>query len=50
MGTNADVVPDERPPGVWDSFHITDGRVITGTNPASSMETAKAIVEAFEKL
>jgi len=39
-----------RPPGVWDSFHVTDGRVVTGTNPASSKETANAILEAFEKL
>ncbi|ORY01806.1 class I glutamine amidotransferase-like protein [Clohesyomyces aquaticus] len=39
-----------RPEGVWDSFHVTDGRVITGTNPASATETAKAVVEVFGKL
>jgi len=39
-----------RPPGVWDSFHVTDGRLVTGTNPASATETAEAAVEAFDKL
>lgn len=41
---------DARPPGVWDSFHVTDGRLVTGTNPASATETAEAAVEAFNKL
>jgi hypothetical protein len=41
---------DDRPPGVWDSFHVTDGRLVTGTNPASAKETAEAAVEAFDKL
>lgn len=41
---------DVRPPGVWDAFHVTDGRLVTGTNPASAKETAQAAVEAFEKL
>jgi len=40
----------ERPPGVWDSFHVTDGRLVTGTNPASAAEAAEAAVEAFDKL
>jgi len=39
-----------RPPGVWDSFHVTDGRVVTGTNPESATETAEAAVVAFEAL
>jgi len=39
-----------RPPGVWDSFHVTDGRLVTGTNPASATEAAVAAVEAFDKL
>lgn len=41
---------DERPPGVWDSFHVTDGRLVTGTNPASAKEAAEAAVKAFEAL
>ncbi|KAH8889443.1 IgE-binging protein [Thozetella sp. PMI_491] len=39
-----------RAPGVWDDFHIVDGRLITGQNPASAASTARAVVEAFEKL
>jgi len=39
-----------RPKGVWDDFHVTDGRLVTGTNPQSARSTAKAAVEAFEKL
>lgn len=41
---------DERGTGVWDDFHIVDGRLITGQNPQSSSSTAQAVVEAFEKL
>jgi putative intracellular protease/amidase len=41
---------DKRAPGVWDDFHITDGRLVTGQNPASAASTAKAVVEAFDKL
>lgn len=40
----------ERAPGVWDDFHITDGRLVTGMNPASARSTAEAAVAAFEKL
>ena len=35
---------------MWDDFHITDGRLVTGTNPASARSTAEAAVAAFEKL
>jgi len=41
---------DKRAPGVWDDFNVTDGRLVTGQNPASAASTAKAVVEAFEKL
>jgi putative intracellular protease/amidase len=36
----------------WDPFAITDGRLITGQNPASSTVTAKALLEfmAAEKI
>ncbi|KAK3326814.1 IgE-binging protein [Apodospora peruviana] len=40
----------KRSSGVWDDYHIVDGRLVTGMNPASAMSTAKAVVEAFEKL
>ncbi|KAH8894742.1 class I glutamine amidotransferase-like protein [Thozetella sp. PMI_491] len=40
----------ERAPGIWDDFHVVDGRLITGQNPASAASTARAVVEAFEKL
>lgn len=42
--------PDERSAGVWDDFHIIDGRLVTGQNPQSARSTAVAVVEAFEKL
>ncbi|GCB20799.1 glyoxalase 3 [Aspergillus awamori] len=38
------------PPGPWDAFTITDGRVVTGANPASAHVTAEAAVAAFDKL
>lgn len=41
---------DERGAGVWDDFHVVDGRLITGQNPQSAKSTARAVVEAFEKL
>jgi D-lactate dehydratase len=44
------VPTDVRSKGVWDSFHVSDGRLITGMNPQSGTETAEAIVAAFEKL
>jgi putative intracellular protease/amidase len=43
-------VADAGPPGPWDAFHVTDGRVVTGTNPTSAKETAEAVLEVFEKL
>ncbi|KAK4445367.1 class I glutamine amidotransferase-like protein [Podospora aff. communis PSN243] len=39
-----------RAKGVWDDYHVVDGRLVTGQNPASATSTAKAVVEAFEKL
>lgn len=38
------------PPGPWDDFTITDGRIVTGANPASATSTAEAAVKAFDKL
>ncbi|EAW11067.1 DJ-1/PfpI family protein [Aspergillus clavatus NRRL 1] len=38
------------PPGPWDAFTITDGRIVTGANPASATVTAEAAVAAFDKL
>ncbi|KAN0092388.1 class I glutamine amidotransferase-like protein [Hyaloscypha variabilis] len=40
----------ERGAGVWDDFHVVDGRLITGQNPQSAASTARAVVTAFEKL
>ncbi|KAI9162676.1 Glyoxalase 3 [Paramyrothecium foliicola] len=40
----------ERSLGIWDDFSITDGRLVTGQNPASATSTARAAVAAFEKL
>jgi len=36
--------------GVWDDFHVADGRLVTGMNPQSARSTAKAALEIFEKL
>ena len=33
----------------WQSFSIIDGRLITGQNPASSTETAKALLSIMKK-
>ena len=41
---------DVRPEGVWDDYHIADGRLVTGTNPQSAKSTAKAALEVFAKL
>ena len=38
------------PPGPWDSFTWTDGRIVTGANPASAEATAVAVVKAFGEL
>ncbi|RKK90308.1 hypothetical protein BFJ68_g16493 [Fusarium oxysporum] len=40
----------ERAPGIWDDFHVVDGRLVTGQNPASAESTAKAAVAVFETL
>ncbi|KAJ5872788.1 uncharacterized protein N7529_005141 [Penicillium soppii] len=40
----------ERSAGIWDDFHVVDGRLVTGQNPASAGSTAKAVVEVFETL
>ncbi|KAF4157751.1 hypothetical protein CNMCM6936_005453 [Aspergillus lentulus] len=38
------------PAGPWDAFTITDGRIVTGANPASAHVTAEAAVKAFNAL
>jgi putative intracellular protease/amidase len=35
---------------IWGDYHIVQGRIVTGMNPQSANSTAKAVVEAFEKL
>lgn len=45
-----DFLIDARSAGIWDDYHVVDGRLVTGQNPASAASTAKAAVEAFEKL
>ncbi|KAK0654832.1 class I glutamine amidotransferase-like protein [Cercophora newfieldiana] len=40
----------KRSSGVWDDYHVVDGQLVTGQNPASATSTAKAVVDAFEKL
>ncbi|TGJ80909.1 hypothetical protein E0Z10_g7863 [Xylaria hypoxylon] len=40
----------KRSAGVWDDFHVVDGRLITGQNPASAASTARAAVEVFNTL
>ncbi|KAJ1680104.1 plasma membrane heat shock protein [Spiromyces aspiralis] len=37
----------EPPGGPLDDFSVADGRIITGTNPASATSTAYKVVEAF---
>lgn len=41
---------DIPPPGPWDAFAYTDGRIVTGANPASAHVTAEAAIKAFQKL
>ena len=38
------------PPGPWVAFAHTDGRVVTGANPASAHLTAEEAVKAFDNL
>ncbi|KAL4779263.1 class I glutamine amidotransferase-like protein [Aspergillus varians] len=40
----------ERSAGIWDDFHVVDGRLVTGQNPASSASAARAAIEVFDKL
>ena len=49
MKTN-EIILDVPAPGPWDAFHIVDGRIVTGTNPASATETAEAILQVFKTL
>ncbi|KAM0350587.1 hypothetical protein ACHAPU_003071 [Fusarium lateritium] len=39
-----------RSAGIWDDFHVVDGRLVTGQNPASAASTAKAAVAVFDTL
>ncbi|ERS99013.1 hypothetical protein HMPREF1624_04208 [Sporothrix schenckii ATCC 58251] len=39
-----------RSAGIWDDYHVVDGRLVTGQNPASASSTARAAVEVFNKL
>lgn len=32
------------PPGPWDAFTVTDGKLVTGVNPQSSIETAEKAI------
>ncbi|KAJ2822015.1 plasma membrane heat shock protein [Coemansia erecta] len=40
----------KEPEGPFDDFSIADGRLVTGTNPASAHSTAVKTVEVFQKL
>lgn len=51
IGLCADMgATDVPPPGPWDSFAYTDGRIVTGANPASAHKTAEEAVKAFDSL
>lgn len=41
---------DVPPPGPWDAFAISDGRIVTGANPASATVTAEEAVKVFQTL
>jgi putative intracellular protease/amidase len=41
---------DVRSEGIWDDYHVVDGRLITGMNPQSAKSTANAVVETFGSL
>lgn len=43
-------ISDERSDDVWGDYSVVDGRLVTGQNPASATSSAKAAVEAFNKL
>lgn len=36
------------PPGIWDDFSITDGKLVTGSNPASATLTAQKAIKALQ--
>ncbi|KAL7929185.1 class I glutamine amidotransferase-like protein [Trichoderma chlorosporum] len=38
------------PPGPWDAFAISDGRIVTGANPASATVTAEEAVKVFQAM
>ncbi|KAI3405621.2 HSP31 [Candida oxycetoniae] len=38
------------PNGPWDSFTVADGKLITGVNPQSAMDTARKIIAAVESV
>ncbi|EUC41086.1 hypothetical protein COCMIDRAFT_9161 [Bipolaris oryzae ATCC 44560] len=38
-----------RSDGIWDDYHVVDGRVVTGMNPQSAKSTARAAIEVYEK-
>ncbi|KAM0255924.1 hypothetical protein ACHAQJ_005325 [Trichoderma viride] len=40
----------KRPDDVWGDMHVVDGRLVTGTNPASAASTAKAALEVYNSL
>lgn len=44
------ILADVSPAGPWDAFTVTDGRIVTGANPASAHVTAEAAVTAFDQL
>lgn len=39
----------QEPAGPWEAFAVTDGRLVTGTNPASAHKTAEQALDAFNK-
>ena len=41
---------DSRSAGIWDDYHVVDGRLVTGQNPASAASTARAAVDVFDRL
>ncbi|KAK8875156.1 hypothetical protein PGQ11_005670 [Apiospora arundinis] len=38
------------PPGPWDAFAMSDGRIVTGANPASANVTAEECLKVFKTL
>jgi putative intracellular protease/amidase len=50
LGWLLTLIIDVRSAGIWDDYHVVDGRLVTGQNPASAGSTAKAAVEVFDTL